>query len=134
MNPRTLTKIKNNLSLFTEAERKVASYILDYPDFIPTMTTKELAIQTEASEATIVRFCKTIGVGSFKMLKVVLAKENTASESNINDFSLLETQDTPSSLFHKVTYFNKSAIELSLNTLNKKDFELAVEKVKLANK
>ncbi|CAH0346968.1 MurR/RpiR family transcriptional regulator [Bacillus sp. CECT 9360] len=131
---RILTKIKNNISQFTDAEKKVALYILDHPNFIPTMTTKELARQAEASEASIVRFCKTIGVGSFKMLKVVLAKENTVSEENINDFSLLQSKDTPSSLFHKVTYFNKSAIELSLNTLDKKEFELSVKNIKSAGK
>ncbi|MDQ0217094.1 MurR/RpiR family transcriptional regulator [Peribacillus cavernae] len=131
---RILTKIKNNISQFTEAEKKVGLYILDHPDFIPTMTTRELAQQAEASEASVVRFCKSIGVGSFKMLKVVLAKENTVSEANINNFSLLQTNDTPSSLFHKVTYFNKSAIELTLNTLDQKDFELAVEKIKTAEK
>ena len=124
---RILSKIKNDYDRFTGVEQKVASYILDHPDFIPTMTTKELAKQAGASEASIVRFCKTIGVGSFKMLKVVLAKENSESEHTINDFSLLQSKDTPHSLFQKVTYLNKSALELSVNTLDKKDFERSIE-------
>jgi len=124
---RILSKIKNDYAHFTGAEQKVASYIVDHPDFIPTMTTKELAKQTGASEASIVRFCKTIGVGSFKMLKVVLAKENTETENTINHFSLFQSKDTPQSLFQKVTYLNRSALELSVNTLDKKDFERAIE-------
>ncbi|PLT30078.1 MurR/RpiR family transcriptional regulator [Peribacillus deserti] len=134
MELRILPKIKSNLQTFTGAEKKVASYILEHPEFIPTMTTKELASQAEASEASVVRFCKTIGVGSFKMLKVVLAKENTWTEENINNFSLLNKKDTPQSLFNKVTYFNKSALELSLNTLDKKDFSASVEALKTARK
>ncbi|MBM7692284.1 DNA-binding MurR/RpiR family transcriptional regulator [Peribacillus deserti] len=134
MELRILSKIKSNLNKFTGAEKKVASYILEHPEFIPTMTTKELASQAEASEASVVRFCKTIGVGSFKMLKVVLAKENTWTEENVNNFSLLNKKDTPQSLFNKVTYFNKSALELSLNTLDKKDFSASVEAIKSSRK
>ncbi|WP_026692509.1 MurR/RpiR family transcriptional regulator [Peribacillus kribbensis] len=134
MELRILARIKSNMHNFTAAEQKVASYILANPEFIPTMTTKELASQAEASEASVVRFCKTIGVGSFKMMKVVLAKENTFSEENINNFSLLNKKDTPQSLFNKVTYFNKYALELSLNTLDKKDFSASIEKIKGAQK
>lgn len=130
----TVMKIKNKLSAFTEAEQKVAIYIVENAHYIPTMTTKELAQQAKASEATIVRFCKTIGVGSFKMLKVILAKENTMVEKNINDFSLIHSGDTPSSLFHKVTYFNKSAIELTLKSVDRKELEQAVTLLKCAKK
>ncbi|WP_409294395.1 MurR/RpiR family transcriptional regulator [Peribacillus sp. SCS-26] len=134
MELRILAKIKSNMNSFTGAEKKVASYILEHPEFIPTMTTKELAVQADASEASVVRFCKTIGVGSFKMLKVVLAKENTLTDENINNFSLLNKKDNPQSLFNKVTYFNKTALELSLNTLDKKDFNTGVEVIKTAGK
>lgn len=130
----TLSKIKSNLHSFSVAEKKVAQYILQNAHYVPTMTTKELAQQAQTSEASIVRFCKSIGVGSFKMLKVLLAKENTYVEKNINDFSLIHSSDTPSSLFHKVTYFNKSAIELTLNTLDRKELDRAVEVLRKAKK
>jgi RpiR family transcriptional regulator, carbohydrate utilization regulator len=130
----TITKIKNKLHSFTDAEKKIALYILENANYIPTMTTKELAQQAKSSEASIVRFCKSIGVGSFKMLKVLLAKEHSMNEKNINDFSLIHSGDTPSSLFHKVTYFNKSAIELTLNTLSRKELDHAVEVIKDARK
>ncbi|WP_419883816.1 MurR/RpiR family transcriptional regulator [Peribacillus sp. B-H-3] len=129
-----LAKIRKNLSLFTDAEGKVAGYILDHPGFIPTMTTKELAKQSDSSEASVVRFCKTIGAGNFKMLKIMLAKENTIGDENINHFALFETEDTPLSLFQKVTYLNKAAIELSIHTLDKKEFEQAASHLKSANK
>ncbi|MGN1400575.1 MAG: MurR/RpiR family transcriptional regulator, partial [Bacillus sp. (in: firmicutes)] len=121
---------KNKLSSFTPAEKKVAQYILENPQFVPTMTTSELAQQSQASEASVVRFCKTIGAGSFKMLKVQLAKENSDTEKGINDFSLIHSSDTASSLFHKVTYFNRTSIETTLHTVDKKELEYAVETIR----
>ncbi len=130
----TIGKIKDKYPTLTDAEKKVADYIMKNAEYIPTMTTKELSQQSGASEASIVRFCKTVGVGSFKLLKVQLAKENTNVERNINDFSLMHSNDTPSSLFHKVTYFNKSAIEQTLNTVDRKELEKAIDTLKEARK
>ncbi|WP_050614759.1 MurR/RpiR family transcriptional regulator [Bacillus testis] len=128
-----LSKIKNKRSSLTEAEKKVADYVLNQPEYIPTMTTKELAQQADASEASVIRFCKSIGIRSFKLLKVQLAKEQNQSDGNINDFSLIHSNDTSSSLFHKVTYFNKSAIEQTLHTLDRKELDEAVAKMLKAN-
>ncbi|MFS0782321.1 MurR/RpiR family transcriptional regulator [Bacillus sp. 1P06AnD] len=124
-----VSKIKNKRSSLTDAEKKVADYVIDHAEYVPTMTTKELAQQADASEASVVRFCKSIGIRSFKLLKVQLAKDQTKNEGNINDFSLIHSNDTTSSLFHKVTYFNKSAIEQTLHTLDRKELEKAVSTI-----
>ncbi|WP_235806171.1 MurR/RpiR family transcriptional regulator [Alkalihalophilus marmarensis] len=121
-----ILKIKKHIHQFTAAERKVADYILEYGEFVPTMTTKQLAEAADASEASIVRFCKRIGFDSFRMLKVVLAKEFSQGPMTVNSVSLLQSNDTPHSLFQKVTHVNKMALDLTLKTLSHAEFEKAV--------
>jgi DNA-binding MurR/RpiR family transcriptional regulator len=87
-----------------------------------------------ASEASVVRFCKTIGIGSFKAFKLALVRELTIADYNINDFSVMNTEDGPYDLFNKVTYVNKAAIEASVTAIDKKELEKAANSIVKAGK
>ncbi|KYG38299.1 hypothetical protein AZF08_18350 [Bacillus gaemokensis] len=66
-------------------------------------------------------FYKIIGIGNFKAFKSALARKLTIADYNINDFSVMNTEDRLFNLFNKVTYVNKAAIEVSVPTINKKN-------------
>ncbi|WP_028402478.1 MurR/RpiR family transcriptional regulator [Ectobacillus panaciterrae] len=129
-----LSKIQNHMERFSSAERKIAGYILENAEIVPNMTTKDISNKTGASEASVVRFCKTIGIGSFKSFKLALVRDLTVAEFNINDFSVTEKKDEPFELFNKVTYVNKAAIEATLTTLDKRELDKAVNAIQNANK
>lgn len=114
-----LFKIKNDMDQFSPAEKKVAQYIMEHAEIVPNLTTKEVSHNAGASEASVVRFCKTIGIGGFKAFKLALVRELTIADYNINDFSVLNTEDGPFDLFNKVTYVNKAAIEASVTAIDK---------------
>ncbi|WP_228027642.1 MurR/RpiR family transcriptional regulator [Bacillus fonticola] len=120
----TISQWKDHL---TQAEHKIAKYVLEYPNLIPNLTTNELAQKVGVGDATVVRFCKSIGVGSFKTFKLTLVRELATHTINVNDFSILKEKDTPHELFQKVTQLNKDALEFSKSTLQKKEFENAVK-------
>ena len=103
-----LFKIESNMDQFSPAEKKVAMYIMENAEIVPNLTTKEVSTNAGASEASVVRFCKSIGIGSFKAFKIALVRELTIADYNINDFSVMNTEDGPYDLFNKVTYVNKA--------------------------
>jgi RpiR family transcriptional regulator, carbohydrate utilization regulator len=129
-----LAKIENQMERFSPAEKKIATYIMEHAELVPNMTTKELSRNAGASEASVVRFCKTIGIGSFTALKLALVRELTIANMNINDFSIIEKQDAPYDLFNKVTYVNKAAIEATTTTIDKRELEKAAEAIVNAEK
>ncbi|PKR84754.1 MurR/RpiR family transcriptional regulator [Heyndrickxia camelliae] len=129
-----LAKIENQLSQLTEAEKKIGKFIIDNAKLVPNMTTKDLSKKTGVSEASVVRFCKSIGIRSFKSFKLELVKDLTLSETDITDFSILQKKDSPYELFHKVTYVNKHAVESTLSSLDKNELNKAVESIKTAKK
>ena len=45
-------------------------YIMENAEIVPNLTTKEVSTNAGASEASVVRFCKSIGIGSFKAFKI----------------------------------------------------------------
>ncbi|PFH86924.1 MurR/RpiR family transcriptional regulator [Bacillus sp. AFS088145] len=129
-----LSKIENYMDRFTQAEKKIAVYIMEHAEIVPNLTTKDISNNTGASEASVVRFCKTIGIGSFKAFKIALVRDLTVAEMNINDFSVMDKKDTPYDLFNKVTYVNKAAIEATVSTLDKRELEKATDEIVKAKK
>ncbi|MBM4761141.1 MurR/RpiR family transcriptional regulator [Bacillus sp. B15-48] len=129
-----MLRIEQNLPRLSEAEKKIGEYILTHSELVPNMTTKDLSKNSGVSEASIVRFCKSIGIGSFKSFKLELAKELVVTDTSLTDFSILQQKDEPYDLFQKVTYVNKSAIEATPASLDRKEFELAVETLKKAQR
>lgn len=129
-----LTKIELALSQLSAAERRIGEYIIQQPDAIPHMTTKELSEKSGVSEATIIRFCKSIGMGSFKSFKLALMKDLALNDTNLTDFSVLQQKDSPYDLFHKVIHVNKSAIESCADSMDRKELMKAVEALKAAQK
>lgn len=71
---------------FFDSEKKIAKYIINHCDKVVEMTVGELAHASGASEASVSRFCKKVGVKGFHHLKISLAKEMV--DSNMNDVNL----------------------------------------------
>ncbi|MDN7242960.1 MurR/RpiR family transcriptional regulator [Planococcus sp. N028] len=129
-----VSKIESSLPQLSEAERRIGEYIIERPEAIPHMTTKELSEKSGVSEASIIRFCKSIGIGSFKSFKLALLKDVTLTDTNLTDFSVLQQKDSPYDLFHKIIYVNKSAIESCADSMDRKELAKAVEALKNAEK
>ncbi|TWT13308.1 MurR/RpiR family transcriptional regulator [Planomicrobium sp. CPCC 101079] len=129
-----VSKIESNLPQLSEAERRIGEYIIERPDAVPHMTTKELSEKSGVSEASIIRFCKSIGMGSFKTFKLALLKDVTLMDTNLTDFSVLQQKDSPYDLFHKIIHVNKSAIESCADSMDRKELAKAVEALKEAEK
>lgn len=60
------------------AERRVAAVMAEHPDRIIRGTLASVAREAGVSEPTVLRFCRTIGVGSFKNLRIELAQSLAA--------------------------------------------------------
>lgn len=129
-----MQKIKEVLPQLSEAERRIGEYVFENPEAIPHMTTKELSKKSGVSEATIIRFCKSIGIGSFKSFKLALMKDLTLTDTSLTDFSVLNKKDSPYDLFHKVINVNKSAIESCADSMDRKELAKAVKAIQHAGK
>lgn len=67
--------ICSSYDTFFDSEKKIAKYIIDHYDEVVEMTVGQLAQASKASEASVSRFCRRIGMKGFHHLKISLAKE-----------------------------------------------------------
>lgn len=63
----------------TNAEKRVADYILQYRGTVQYMSISELAEACGVADATISRFCRRLGQGGFNAFKLALAKDSLPS-------------------------------------------------------
>ncbi len=113
-----IAKIHNVFNSLTETEQKIASYVLEFPEKIVNMTTKELASTCGTVPSAVSRMCKSIGMESFAKLKISLATSVGKDGYNENNIPF-NKDDNPKIIFNKV--FN-SGINTLKSTYQMIDF------------
>ena len=59
-----LDSLRNSAS-FNETDRAIATYLLNHTGDLKTLTMAKLAQETYTSNATIIRFCKKLGLSGY---------------------------------------------------------------------
>lgn len=79
----------------TDVEKKIADYILAYPDEVINATTKEIGEMTDSSAPSVVRFIKKIGYRSVNDFKLSLHGEKTDNhQQKYDDVSMDDSFET----------------------------------------
>lgn len=99
-----------------KTERKIAAYFLDNFEKTLHSTLLELAEEIGVSDASIVRFCKSIGYMGFQEYKINAALESVPAPKLYN--SSLTAQDSPEELSHKIFSIESSALQQTSGELN----------------
>jgi hypothetical protein len=95
-----LQKIHDLLPKLSKTEQRVAAYILENFEKVTSFTVSDLADGSGASDATVVRTCKSLGFASFQDFKVSMAR-NLASPLRTS-FSAVAPGDTPEVVVDKI--------------------------------
>lgn len=128
--PTTLLKIKGAYSTFKKAERRIADSILQNPEEVINLSITELADRAEASESTVVRFCKTLGYKGYYELKIALARELIIPPQQI--YEEINLNDTPATIKAKVFQANILALQDTIKILDDRELERAGEAISKA--
>ena len=92
-----------------KAERKIAEYFLKNFEKTLHSTLLELAEEIGVSDASIVRFCKSIGYVGFQEYKINAALESVPAPKLYN--SSLTAQDSPAEICNKIFSIENSALQ-----------------------
>ena len=63
--------INENYDQIFSAEKKVADFILSFPELAVNANVSELANYSNVSDATVIRFCKHIGYQGYYQLRII---------------------------------------------------------------
>ncbi len=125
-----LVKIRAMLDEFTPVEKKIALHILKEPAGIPTLSIKELAHASDTSDASVLRFCKSLGYSGFKSFMLDLNLAIVEEEKDKNNYTDIRLGDSLSSIISNVFFSDKQALVDTENILDTHEVEKAIKMIK----
>jgi len=78
-----LDQIQQAYFQLTTAERKVADYVLAAGDRVQFMSITQLAGECGTADATVSRFCRSLGLKGFNAFKIALAKSSVSGKAPV---------------------------------------------------
>lgn len=123
-------RIESVYEELTKSEKKIADFVLVKPLDVTTMTATDLATETKVSPATVIRFCKSIGIDSFTQLKLTLASGSTEAETVDN--SDIEAHESVDSIKEKLLYNAYQSMLDTTKYLDNHEIEKAVKSLEVA--
>ena len=124
-NSALILKIRSCLPKMSKAEQRIAENILNNPRDIIHLSITELAARSQVSDATVVRFCRRLGMHGYQEMKVTLAQDLVSPIENIHEE--VKEDDSAVDVLEKVFSSTLHALEYTLRILDKRQFEQALE-------
>jgi len=118
-----IIKLRSLYPSLAKVHKRIARKILDNPRSIIAMPVTELARQADASEASVVLFCKKLGFRGYHDFKILLAEELFNSGSDIHEE--IEKNDPAQIILKKIFNTSIQALSDSLKILDPKSLEKA---------
>ena len=124
-----ISALENRLTL---SEQKIGAALLKHPEpFL--LALGDLAKLSGVSDATVVRFCRRLGFGSYQELKVALAQESTETTTSAI-YEDVQLDDPSPAVLAKVFGQSIDALRTTEALLNKQAFDQAAEWVTSAKR
>ncbi|MBI9093367.1 MAG: MurR/RpiR family transcriptional regulator [Sphaerochaeta sp.] len=122
-----LVAVNAHLHLLSESERKVGEYICKEPKKALHYNVRELAKQSNSSQAAVIRFCKRTGFENFSNFKLRLARDvfRDSDDRYIPDLDL-ESEANPSRVIHGIVDRMQRSLSSLEATLDPQSVEKAV--------
>lgn len=122
--------IGDAMGSLTATERKVANYVLQNLPLIPTLSIKELALLCGASQASVLRFSKSIGYQGYRdftiSLSAAMGYRKVQNSTEVNRYTDIQMGDSVKSMIGNVTYNNIRSLSDTLTVLDREEVEKAV--------
>ncbi|PSK92335.1 RpiR family transcriptional regulator [Murinocardiopsis flavida] len=113
--PTTVLRIRSLLPSLAPAEQRVANRIVEDPEGVAASSITQLAKSCDTSEATVIRFCRTIDFSGYRELRLTLATEagqargaRTGAREIDGDIS---PDDTLVAVVEKIAFNDSRAVE-----------------------
>lgn len=129
-----LVSIQESLPDLKPSERKVADYILAHPEEIINYSVQKLASLADVSEATIVRFSRTLQCKGFQELKLRVAYDLNQPNGTKNSYEEIVVDGSAQSLIQSVSHNNMQSIQDTLSVLSEEQVEAAIGSLRKARK
>ena len=112
-----LILMQTQFASFSPVGQKIAKAILEDPERVVDVSIQQLAREISVSEASIVRFCRTLGLEGFSDLKLALLK-NAAPQQIPSVFEEIDEHDSMEAVARNVFVRNLNTLQIAMQRLD----------------
>ena len=135
VNDNILLKLREMKDSLTPVERMIADYVLENTFEVPRLSIKILASRSKTSDASVLRFCKTLGYGGYRDFVVsVSAALGSMDEEQEDQYTDIRPGDDLQTIITNIPLNNCKSIEDTLTVIDRSEIEKAVELIRNTNK
>lgn len=122
-----LTAISEAYYSLTASEKKIADHVTAHLNEVQSMSISELAAACDIAEATVSRFCRSLGCKSYNEFKLAVAKTAAGSSGNVGLLGEVKETDTFSEMCQKLYGTDAGAISQTLELINEQTIVAAAD-------
>ncbi|MBQ4898354.1 MurR/RpiR family transcriptional regulator [Paenibacillus sp. Marseille-P2973] len=135
INDNILIKIREMKENLTPVERLVAEYILANTEEIPHLSIKSLAKQSKTSDASVLRFCKTMGYSGYRNFIVsISAAVGSMDEERKDVYTDIQPGDDLFTITSNISRNNIKSIEDTLSVIDRNEVARAVKALRASSR
>ncbi len=136
MSENILETITTQYHSLTRSSQKLADYILANAHDAQYMSISSLAENSGVSEASITRFCRSLGLTGYNNLRLALAKADYVTDlgESSHTSDTITSQDTFSSIFRKLYNANILSLNETMELLDENNISRAVDLISAADR
>lgn len=135
INDNVLIKIRDMKDSLTPVERMVADCILANVEEVPHLSVKGLAQLSKTSDASVLRFCKTMGYGGYRQFIVsISASLGSMEEEHKDRYTDIQPGDDLSVIISNISLNNCKSIEDTLSVIDRGEIARAVDALRSCNR
>lgn len=126
-----LLKLREIKESLTPVERLVAEYVLENTAEIPRLSIKELSAKSRTSDASVLRFCKTLGFSGYRNFIVSISTSlGSMEEEHADQYTDIQPGDELQTIINNISLNNCKSIEDTLSIINREEIAKAVELIR----
>ncbi|MEW4413133.1 MurR/RpiR family transcriptional regulator [Clostridium sp. AN503] len=129
MQPNILDEISNQHNTMTRSAKKLADYIFSNKSMVQYMSITSLAEASGVSEATITRFCRSLGLGGYNEFKLAIARADQSAHhlSPLSAETEGADENSIESLCRRLYHTDVTALTETLELMNPESAHKAVD-------
>ncbi|MCI1981754.1 MAG: MurR/RpiR family transcriptional regulator [Oscillospiraceae bacterium] len=118
----------------TPVERIIGEYVLQNKEKIPLLSIKALARDSHTSDASVLRFCKTLGYRSYRDFIVAISTALGSADKSSNQYTDIQPGDGLSTIITNISLNNRKSIEDTMKVIDRNAIAQAVEMLRRATR
>lgn len=127
-------KLRELRNTMTPIERMILEYILENRSEIPQLSIKDLAQKSHTSDASVLRFCKSLGYRGYRDFIVAISAALGSVDKEQSEYTDIRPGDDLSTIIDNVSFTNCKSIQDTMSVIDRRAIARSVELLKHTNR